>query len=419
MKRGFFTAAAAFLCAAACAFGLVGCGHSHTFSEEWSHDAGYHWHTATCEHTDERSDYGAHTMAKTTLETYNATVSACSVCGYTEGDVSSQFVDEAAFTAQLGADLDNFRYVYKVVDPDTGAVQTEEVAQYDGTCYVNENGTYYIGYNTYTESPYIEGVYEQDRPATITAAQRVESIYTTLAHFQKITDEELGFSDFHWSDEHYLNAEPGYFLDLNGLSMTSVFHDYGWFSLRFENGTLKAIDSGYINGYGYRVSSTFELGAAQISLPWEGDAPAMEHDGSSCLQYKLREGGESYTLYNYFSADLESGSTVLTVADTCNGLPVTQIRSGCFENNGISSGGIVIPVSVTSFGSNAFTGSRFASVYYMGTAEQWAAISGLSLSGINKTVNSYLGATVYCYSESEPSVTGSFWHYVGGAPTPW
>ena len=33
MKRGFFTAAAAFLCAAACAFGLVGCGHSHTFSE--------------------------------------------------------------------------------------------------------------------------------------------------------------------------------------------------------------------------------------------------------------------------------------------------------------------------------------------------------------------------------------------------
>ena len=74
---------------------------------------------------------------------------------------------------------------------------------------------------------------------------------------------------------------------------------------------------------------------------------------------------------------------------------------------------------VTSFGSNAFTGSLFASVYYMGTAEQWAAISGLSLSGINKTVNSYLGATVYCYSESEPSVTGSFWHYVGGAPTPW
>ena len=63
MKRGFFTAAAAFLCAAACAFGLVGCGHSHTFSEEWSHDTGYHWHAATCEHTDERSDYGAHTMA--------------------------------------------------------------------------------------------------------------------------------------------------------------------------------------------------------------------------------------------------------------------------------------------------------------------------------------------------------------------
>ena len=34
--------------------------HEHTFSEEWTSDATYHWHAATCEHTDEVSDKAEH-----------------------------------------------------------------------------------------------------------------------------------------------------------------------------------------------------------------------------------------------------------------------------------------------------------------------------------------------------------------------
>ena len=34
--------------------------HEHTFSQTWSSNETHHWHTATCEHTDEKKDYGEH-----------------------------------------------------------------------------------------------------------------------------------------------------------------------------------------------------------------------------------------------------------------------------------------------------------------------------------------------------------------------
>lgn len=46
--------------------------HTHTYSEEWSHDDTYHWHAATCEHTNEISDKAEHIFTDT----------VCSVCGY-------------------------------------------------------------------------------------------------------------------------------------------------------------------------------------------------------------------------------------------------------------------------------------------------------------------------------------------------
>lgn len=58
--------------------GLVACnrdnGHTHTFSEAWDGmDATYHWHKATCEHTDMMSGRAKHTINSLGL---------CTVCGY-------------------------------------------------------------------------------------------------------------------------------------------------------------------------------------------------------------------------------------------------------------------------------------------------------------------------------------------------
>ena len=49
--------------------------HSHTYSDKWTHDDTYHWHKATCEHEDEVSDKAEHS--------YGAD-NKCTECNYQE-----------------------------------------------------------------------------------------------------------------------------------------------------------------------------------------------------------------------------------------------------------------------------------------------------------------------------------------------
>ena len=75
MKRKIVSILASF-CIAGSAFAFVGCGHEHTFAEDWSKDATHHWHAATCEHTEEKSDYAEHDYT-------DDADSTCDTCGYT------------------------------------------------------------------------------------------------------------------------------------------------------------------------------------------------------------------------------------------------------------------------------------------------------------------------------------------------
>lgn len=56
---------------------LGGCGHTHTFATEWSFNDAVHYHVATCEHTDLKSDEGSH----------NFVDGFCSVCGFQQPHV--------------------------------------------------------------------------------------------------------------------------------------------------------------------------------------------------------------------------------------------------------------------------------------------------------------------------------------------
>ena len=62
--------------------------HEHAFSSEWSFDQEYHWHKATCEHTEEVKDKSEHTFGEWTVDV-NATEyelgskhRVCDICGY-------------------------------------------------------------------------------------------------------------------------------------------------------------------------------------------------------------------------------------------------------------------------------------------------------------------------------------------------
>jgi hypothetical protein len=84
--------------------------------------------------------------------------------------------------------------------------------------------------------------------------------------------------------------------------------------------------------------------------------------------------------------------------------------SGCSSLTSVTIGD-----SVTSIGYYAFSGcSSLQTVYYGGTASTWQGISIDSYG--NESLTS---ATRYYYSETQPTTTGNYWHYVDGVPTKW
>ena len=75
---------------------------------------------------------------------------------------------------------------------------------------------------------------------------------------------------------------------------------------------------------------------------------------------------------------------------------------------------VVLGNSVTSIGSYAFDYcDTLAEVYYNGNAEEWANVSiGFDNAPIEN-------ATIYYYSETQPTTEGNFWHWVDGEPVAW
>ena len=55
---------------------------------------------------------------------------------------------------------------------------------------------------------------------------------------------------------------------------------------------------------------------------------------------------------------------------------------------------------------------RFSTVFYMGTAEDWAKIS------IAEYNENLISAMRYYYSENEPEENGNYWHYDRDSVTP-
>jgi hypothetical protein len=76
---------------------------------------------------------------------------------------------------------------------------------------------------------------------------------------------------------------------------------------------------------------------------------------------------------------------------------------------------IVIPKSVTSIGVQAFDYcTNLTIVYYEGTEEDWANIN------IHSYGNDALtNATLYYYSETQPTVSGNYWYYRSNTPIIW
>ena len=179
--------------------------------------------------------------------------------------------------------------------------------------------------------------------------------------------------------------------------------------------------------------------------------------GSSGLEFALNDDGESYSVtgigacpdVNIVVPAVYDGKPVTTIGDWafegCSSLisivildSVTTIGNWAFhdctsltsvtfgENSQLTTIGsraffncsrltsIVIPSSVTTIDYDAFYYcSKLTSAYYGGTKEQWNAIS---IGSYNSDLTT---ATRYYYSETKPTTSGNYWHYVDGVPTKW
>jgi len=144
----------------------------------------------------------------------------------------------------------------------------------------------------------------------------------------------------------------------------------------------------------FSFSGCTRVESLSISLETELDLPIADFFGES-LKTVTVTGGTEIPDYAFANSAITSVS-----------LPegVTHISASAFyECANLSV--VVLPNTITSTCANAFYFCyALTTVYYGGTAEEWA---GLEIESSSKLAK----ATIHYYSESAPKEEGNFWHY--------
>ncbi len=111
------------------------------------------------------------------------------------------------------------------------------------------------------------------------------------------------------------------------------------------------------------------------------------------------------------------GCTCLTNISFEQGSSLTTIEDYAFwdcSNLSTASASIVLPQSLTTVGEYSFSVSSTSKVFFEGSSDDRNAIQ---FADNNSWIQNE--AKWYYYSETQPSVLGSHWHYVDGVPTMW
>lgn len=108
--------------------------HTHTFSQEWKADETYHWHAATCEHTNEMGDKAEHTFGSD---------GKCTVCKYQKKEETPEPV---TYTITFVADGNTV----KTVTYNEGATSVEEPNVPSKKGYIGKWDTYELNDSNFT-----------------------------------------------------------------------------------------------------------------------------------------------------------------------------------------------------------------------------------------------------------------------------
>ena len=158
MKRGLLTRVVALICVMTCAFGLVACNnsnndnggtgnngsnggdnkpsHTHTYSEQWSHNDSEHWHTCTGADCDEVIDKAAHTWDNGNI-TKEPTCTAKGEMTYTCTVCKATKTEEIATTGHTFSDKwesDDTHHWHKCINCDEISGKAKHSYSTDGVC---------------------------------------------------------------------------------------------------------------------------------------------------------------------------------------------------------------------------------------------------------------------------------------------
>ena len=112
-------------------------------------------------------------------------------------------------------------------------------------------------------------------------------------------------------------------------------------------------------------------------------------------------------LFQYKKYSYDVGSAYFIVNDNVTYIPNRLLY---VSNAGVSAPYVVLPTSVGEIADYGLYGASH--IYYLGTSEQFSSIT-LGSSAIRTN------CLIYYYTETEPTESGNYWHYVDGVPTVW
>ena len=146
---------------------------------------------------------------------------------------------------------------------------------------------------------------------------------------------------------------------------------------------------------------------------WMDDRWHFVEDVPTVWQSYYTEGLHFSLFGNTYSVTGYDGSATEVIIPTMyQNKTVTMIEDSAFKNSSVTL--IVIPKSVITISFRAFDGcSGLTNIYYGGNASDWGGIS------IGESNEKLIGATRYYYSETAPTASGNWWHFVNGVPTVW
>lgn len=387
--------------------------HTHTYAETWESDGQYHWHAATCGHTNEISGKAEHSG------------NPCSVCGYVKPTAGVTYAlsgdGESAAATGIGTATDATVYIaseYKgkpVTEIAANAFRNYEVTENGTTsssmpssvtCFVLPDSVTEIGDTAFFNSRCVTKVVFGKNVRRIgDSAFSKSGLSGELLLPEKL--EEIGksaFASLAFSSVHF----PASLHSVGAGAFTNVQ------SITSEpNGELYAAGNCLIE----RATKTLVCGSDASVIPDDG---SVEHIGESAFLY--REKLTSIAL----PASLKTvGKTAFykctSLCDVILPEGVTSLGEqsfyGCAKLHTI-----VVPASLASVGKEAFLNAVLECVYYAGeTQAQWNTIKFATGGGLTFGDGSDVlkDATRYYYSETAPTGLNPKWHWVDGVPTLW